>query len=106
MNEFATIKKELEITKRELELRLRREQNILVSTEIGIEFLLQHEEVRKRNFVMHNVSEDLRDVKRALAKIDEGLYGVCEETGLEMSLKQLEMLPTARTIYDFTVFHQ
>lgn len=104
MNELATIKKELEITKRELELRLRREQNILVSTEIGIEFLLRNEEIRKRNFVMHNVSEDLRDVKRALLKIDIGIYGICEETGMQISLEQLRILPTARTIYDCILF--
>ena len=37
----------------------------------------------------------LRQIDRALEKIEEGTYGVCDLTGEEISLKRLEAIPYA-----------
>ena len=37
----------------------------------------------------------LRQIERALEKIDEGTYGVCDITGEEIPLKRLEAIPYA-----------
>lgn len=39
----------------------------------------------------------LKDVNDALTKMDAGTYGICEETGKEISLERLEAYPGART---------
>src|SRR4249920_1477197 len=38
----------------------------------------------------------LREVDHALARIAQGTYGICEETGEEIGLSRLEAEPTAR----------
>ncbi len=38
-------------------------------------------------------AQSLRDVKAALARLDEGLYGVCESCGDEIAPGRLEVLP-------------
>ena len=41
----------------------------------------------------------LQDVERALEKIEEGSYGVCEDTGEEIAKGRLEVMPEAvRTV--------
>lgn len=37
----------------------------------------------------------LRQIERALEKIDEGTYGICDITGEEISLPRLEAIPYA-----------
>ena len=37
----------------------------------------------------------LRKIDSALARIDEGMYGFCDETGEEIGLKRLEARPVA-----------
>ena len=37
----------------------------------------------------------IRKISQALARIDEGSYGFCEETGEEIGLKRLEARPVA-----------
>lgn len=37
----------------------------------------------------------LRQVERALEKLDEGTYGVCDITGKEIPIKRLEAIPYA-----------
>lgn len=39
--------------------------------------------------------EALEDVRRALARIDSGTYGVCTRCGAEIPPKRLEAMPTA-----------
>lgn len=39
----------------------------------------------------------LKDVNDALGKMDQGTYGICEQTGKEISLERLEAYPGART---------
>lgn len=38
----------------------------------------------------------LADVERALAKLDEGTYGTCEDCGTEIPAPRLEAVPSAR----------
>lgn len=40
----------------------------------------------------------LRDVNDALLKIEAGNYGICEETGKEISEDRLRAYPAARTV--------
>ena len=42
------------------------------------------------------IEAQLRDVDRALARIAQGTYGVCEATGEPIGLSRLEAYPTAR----------
>jgi DnaK suppressor protein len=42
------------------------------------------------------LTEQLRDVERALAKLDEGDYGRCEECGAEIAQPRLEAMPATR----------
>lgn len=98
---YFDLRLELEITKKELEARLIRENNKMYSTEISSEFVTSRHDLEKRNSLLHNIREDLCDVKRALAKMEVGVFGICEDTGVSIPMKQLRVIPTARTIYDF-----
>ena len=42
------------------------------------------------------LTEQLRDVERALAKLAEGEYGRCEECGAEIAQPRLEAMPATR----------
>ncbi len=44
-----------------------------------------------------NLEAQLKDVNDALAKMEAGTYGVCEETGKEIPLDRLMAYPGART---------
>ena len=44
-----------------------------------------------------NLENQLKEVNRALAKIEQGTYGICEKTGQEISLERLKAYPAART---------
>ena len=39
----------------------------------------------------------------AIAKIEQGTYGICEATGDVIPLEQMSILPTARTADDFYI---
>jgi len=41
------------------------------------------------------LSAKLRDVERAIAKLDEGTYGVCDGCGAVIPLERLEAIPWA-----------
>ncbi len=43
------------------------------------------------------LESQLKDVNDALAKMEAGTYGICENTGKEISLERLEAYPAART---------
>ncbi|GGE66133.1 molecular chaperone DnaK [Priestia taiwanensis] len=101
---FLEIQSELELTKKELETRLLKEYYNKYDTEISEELTFHPgkaaEEQVKRKMLVHHIKEDLQDVKRALLKMQLGIYGICEETGTRMEIKQLRILPTARTVAD------
>jgi len=42
------------------------------------------------------LEETLTEVERALAKLDEGAYGVCENCGKEIGEARLEAMPATR----------
>ncbi len=42
-----------------------------------------------------NLDAKLRDVERALGKLDEGTYGVCDSCGAPISEERLEAIPWA-----------
>lgn len=48
------------------------------------------------------VEEELTDVNHALKKMEEGTFGVCEETGKPIPLERLRAIPTARTVVEAT----
>jgi DnaK suppressor protein len=45
--------------------------------------------------VVRALRSNLRDVERALAKMDAGTYGICESCGKPIGLERLEALPWA-----------
>ena len=46
--------------------------------------------------IVGHIQDSLRDVDAALAKLDEGTYGKCEECGEEIAEARLEAMPSAR----------
>lgn len=43
-----------------------------------------------------DVRADLKEVEHALAKFDQGTYGICEECGRPIPLARLRVIPEAR----------
>ncbi len=39
---------------------------------------------------------ELQDIESALARMDAGIYGICERTGKRIPLRRLQLVPTAR----------
>ena len=58
------------------------------------------QEWSQRNAVLHDVEHELTDVERALARIDDGTYGICERCGQKISVGRLEARPTATLCID------
>lgn len=51
------------------------------------------------NTVEHTVERRLEEIERALQKIEEGTYGICDDTGEEIPRGRLEAVPEAvRTV--------
>lgn len=46
--------------------------------------------------VVRHAESELAEIQAALAKLDTGKYGQCEECGSEISAERLEALPAAR----------
>ena len=46
--------------------------------------------------IVGHIQDTLRDVDAALAKLDDGTYGKCEECGEEIAEARLEAMPSAR----------
>ncbi len=101
---YIEIKVELEIMKEELETRLKKERMHQYHSELGEELIgeigSQYDDAMKKKLVIHHIREDLKDVNRALLKMDMGIYGICEETGQPLSIKQLKIIPTTRTVHE------
>lgn len=54
--------------------------------------------IRARNQALHGNADDLVDrIDAALARLDEGTYGVCERCGRPIAEERLEALPYATT---------
>ena len=50
--------------------------------------------------LISNLRERLRDADHALARMEEGTYGICERCGKPINPERLEALPTARLCID------
>jgi RNA polymerase-binding transcription factor DksA len=52
---------------------------------------------REKDFsILEQVEAELDDVQRALQRIDDGTYGLCEACGKPIEAERLEALPAAR----------
>jgi RNA polymerase-binding transcription factor DksA len=54
----------------------------------------------ENRLVVASLTEQLRDVDRALAKMDSGSYGTCETCGKDIAEPRLEAMPAARYCID------
>ena len=54
----------------------------------------------ENRMLVASLSDQLRDVERALAKFDRGEYGKCETCGKEIADARLEAMPAARYCID------
>ncbi|MBP0724833.1 TraR/DksA C4-type zinc finger protein [Bacillus sp. RG28] len=99
--QFAEIKHELEVIKNELLHRL--QIDLLTNQyETFSNELSDYDSPNKQKIVIDAIHNDLFDVEVALKKINDGNYGYCEVTGQPIPLNKLRILPTGRTIYDFS----
>ena len=55
------------------------------------------EDWNERRATLSDLERDYRNIKRALAKIETGTYGVCEVSGEPIEEKRLQFKPDART---------
>jgi RNA polymerase-binding transcription factor DksA len=55
------------------------------------------EEYNERSSTLAALETEYRDIKRALGKIANGTYGICEISGTPIEEARLEIKPTART---------
>jgi DnaK suppressor protein len=46
--------------------------------------------------LLHQLNEQLDEVNRALAKVDDGTYGLCERCGQPIGEARLEAMPATR----------
>ncbi len=51
----------------------------------------------ERRATLSDLERDYRNIKRALAKIEAGTYGMCEVSGEPIEEKRLQFKPDART---------
>ncbi len=52
-------------------------------------------EFEKELSLGQNTVDLLRKVERALARVDDGTYGICESCGTQIPVARLEVLPYA-----------
>ncbi|WP_088067683.1 TraR/DksA family transcriptional regulator [Gottfriedia luciferensis] len=98
-NEIFHIKQELEMIKNELLYRLFSEP---ISSSMVEHHYSIFEETNKHQTLVEDMQNDLYDIELALEKINNGLYGYCEITGQPIPIEKLKVLPTGRTIEDFS----
>ena len=46
--------------------------------------------------ILNNLEEQIIEIEKALARVDEGTYGTCEACGKPIGDERLEVVPTAR----------
>ena len=57
----------------------------------------KQEEYEERREEIEPLEARFTDIKLALDKIEEGIYGICEKSGEEIEMDRLEANPAART---------
>jgi DnaK suppressor protein len=53
-------------------------------------------ELGENKALLNQLNEQLADIERALAKMDEGTYGLCEQCGEPIAEARLEAMPATR----------
>jgi len=53
--------------------------------------------------LLEDLTHQLAEVEHALKKIEDGSYGICEESGKPIPVERLEAYPAARTVVDGSV---
>ena len=78
--------------------------NGLEETDDNLSDLLDRaSQISERRFSHHLCSREklhMRKIERSLQDIEEGVYGLCEQCGEDISLKRLNARPTARYCID------
>jgi len=54
----------------------------------------------RRKFLLEQWEDQLSEINRALKRIDEGAYGICESCGNAILVERLEALPYAELCID------
>jgi DnaK suppressor protein len=99
--DYTELHSELLMMQQEMESRLQQDHTSYNQEFIDEPLFLNtlHE---KKQLIQKHIQDDLQDVKRALVKLEYGLYGICEDTGERIPLDKLKTIPTARSIHDFS----
>ncbi|WP_295422028.1 TraR/DksA C4-type zinc finger protein [Sulfurovum sp.] len=53
---------------------------------------------QKDNTILEQQEKELKETLHALAKINNGTYGICEKSAKPIPVERLEIMPTARYI--------
>ncbi len=56
-----------------------------------------NEDFEERTATLETLEREYKDIKRALNKMANGTYGICEISGQPIEMKRLEARPDART---------
>jgi RNA polymerase-binding transcription factor DksA len=99
--DYTELHSELLTMQQELESRLQQEYTP-INQDMFDEPLFSNSLFEKKLLVQKHIQDDLQDVKRALLKLEYGLYGICEDTGERIPIEKLRTIPTARSIHDFS----
>jgi RNA polymerase-binding transcription factor DksA len=78
-------------------------ENVPVYEDLGREFgddASERENFQRNAIVMRELEEHLRQVKAALARIEDGTYGKSVYSGKEIPLKRLQVYPEAKGLAD------
>ncbi|WP_243289950.1 hypothetical protein [Bacillus sp. FJAT-47783] len=84
LNNLMKIEHELQLMKKELQTCLMEQHNLPLS-------------------IRAMMNDELMDVERALWKLQNGQFGICEKTSQLIPFDKLHLLPTARTVDDFSL---
>jgi DnaK suppressor protein len=102
-HELDVLRERLERTRAELQARLEREESFAAEVERLTEPMDAAEQTREQEDVAALAERDrrlLREVDRALGKLDDGSYGLSEASGEPIGFRRLEAIPWARVTAD------
>jgi DnaK suppressor protein len=101
--QLATLRERLERLRTDLRRRLEREQSVARETDQVIEEVEAAEQTREQDDAVTFADRDrdrLREVERALQKMESGRYGISERSGDPIPFQRLRAIPWARTDSD------
>jgi len=101
--QLATLREHLERLRADLRRRLEREQSVARETDQVIEEVEAAEQTREQDDAVTFADRDrerLREIERALQKMESGRYGISERSGEPIPFQRLRAIPWARTDSD------